>query len=231
MNCQIIHDSIHSRSGWSKEFLFQANGIRLGYGSLAVGGPWREKPTIYEFFVLKPYRSQIFESFESLITSSKATSVETQSNDQLLTVMLHAYAKDVSSESILFHDQQMTSLGVPSAEFRPTRPEEIEQVIQLQLDPEAKWLVLVEGNIAAAGDILFHYNRPYGDIYMRVAEAFRRRGIGSYLVQELKRVCYEGGSIPAARCNPDNLASRKTLLKAGFIPCGHILHGTIEGKL
>jgi hypothetical protein len=43
----------------------------------------------------------------------------------------------------------------------------------------------------------------------------------------LKRICYEGGSVPCARCNPDNVASRKTLQKAGFVPCAHILHGTL----
>ena len=65
---------------------------------------------------------------------------------------------------------------------------------------------------------------------MDVVEAFRRRGLGSFMVQELKRVCYEGGSIPAARCNPANLASRSTLQKAGFVPCGVLLHGTIAGR-
>jgi GNAT superfamily N-acetyltransferase len=70
-------------------------------------------------------------------------------------------------------------------------------------------------------------SRPYGDIYMEVAEPFRSRGLGSFLVQELKRVCYEGGNVPGARCNPRNVASRKTLQKAGFVPCGHILNGSV----
>jgi GNAT superfamily N-acetyltransferase len=63
---------------------------------------------------------------------------------------------------------------------------------------------------------------------MKVAEPFRKRGLGTYLVQELKRVCYERGSVPAARCNPTNIASRKTLQKAGFVPCGHILTGSVS---
>jgi GNAT superfamily N-acetyltransferase len=84
-----------------------------------------------------------------------------------------------------------------------------------------------EGGIAAGGGVLFHYNRPYGDVYMHVLEPFRRRGLGAFLVQELKRACYEGGSLPAARCNPGNLASRKTLQKAGFVPCGHMLVGAL----
>jgi GNAT superfamily N-acetyltransferase len=99
---------------------------------------------------------------------------------------------------------------------------------QQELDSEARWVVSVGGVVAAAGDILFHYNRPFGDIFMKVGEAFRRRGVGTYLVQELKRVCYEGGSVPAARCNPKNIASRQTLQRAGFIPCGHILNGTVS---
>ena len=64
------------------------------------------------------------------------------------------------------------------------------------------------------------------------AEPFRRRGLGAYLVQELKRVAYELGSVPAARCSPKNVASRRTLQKAGFVPYAHILNGVIpEGVI
>jgi hypothetical protein len=48
------------------------------------------------------------------------------------------------------------------------------------------------------------------------------------LIQELKRVCREPGGIPAARCNPDNIASCQTGQKAGFIPCGRLLSGPID---
>src|SRR4029450_6274661 len=90
-----------------------------------------------------------------------------------------------------------------------------------------EWLLEMEGNTGAKGGILFHYNRPYGDIYMEVSEPFRRRGLGSYLVQELKRRCYELGAIPCARCNPQNIASRRTLQRAGFVPFAHILNASI----
>lgn len=49
--------------------------------------------------------------------------------------------------------------------------------------------------------------------------------MGAYFVQELKRIAYDMGGIPAARCNPDNVASRKTLQKAGLVPFAHILVG------
>jgi GNAT superfamily N-acetyltransferase len=71
--------------------------------------------------------------------------------------------------------------------------------------------------------------RAVRDIYMETVEPFRRQGFGSYLVQELKRCAYELESIPCARCNPANIASRKTLQKAGLVPFAHILTGSICG--
>jgi GNAT superfamily N-acetyltransferase len=97
------------------------------------------------------------------------------------------------------------------------------------LDADARWLVACGSEIAAAGGVLHHYNPPYGDVYMKVAAPFRRRGIGAWLVQELKRVCRGGGHVPAARCSVGNVASRRTLQKAGFVPCGHLLTGAIAG--
>jgi GNAT superfamily N-acetyltransferase len=225
MNCQIIHDSVHARQGWTLEYFLRANEAPAGYGSVAVGGPWKETPALYEFYVLPHYRFRLFDFFEVLLGSSGVTRIETQSNDQILTPMLHTFAREVTSGSILYHDKLLTSLAPPEAAFRVATPADALDVPAEQLPSHG--IVEVHGTVAAKGGILFHYNRPYGDIYMEVAEPFRRRGLGSYLVQELKRVCYERGNIPAARCNPQNIASRKTLQKAGFVPCGHILSGSV----
>ena len=227
MACQITHDSIHTRPGWTEEYVLLLEETGVGYGSVAVGGPWTGKPTVYEFYLV-PHQPRLhaFELFQALLAASKAGAIEIQSNDTLSTVMLHAFAENVISESILFHDKVATSHRPPGATFREPVAAEAPDVAESDL----KWCGVVEldGTVAGSGGILFHYNRPYGDIYMDVAEPFRRRGVGSFLVQELKRVCYEGGHVPAARCSPSNLASRRTLQKAGFVPCGHILTGSVR---
>jgi len=226
MGCQIIHDSIHSRTGWTQEYCLFVGNTTVGYGSVAVAGPWMGKPAVYEFYVLPSHRLHAFELFRALLRVSGAVMINVQSNDSLITVMLHTFGRDVTSESVLFHDQLTTALSPAGALYRGATAADISDVAGDQL----KWhgVVEVEGTVAATGGILFHYNRPYGDVYMEVAEPFRRRGIGSFLVQELKRVCYEGGNIPAARCSPGNVASRRTLQKAGFVPCGNILTGSVS---
>ena len=65
---------------------------------------------------------------------------------------------------------------------------------------------------------------------MEVDEPFRRRGYGSYLIQELKRACYEMGRVPAARCDAANAASRATLQKAGLFPCARMLSGVLAPR-
>ena len=63
---------------------------------------------------------------------------------------------------------------------------------------------------------------------MEVVPAHRRRGAGTYLVQELIARCYAAGRVPAARCALENAASRATLVKAGMSPCGFMLAGDVR---
>jgi GNAT superfamily N-acetyltransferase len=232
MNCQIMYDSIHTRDGWMREYALRLGETMVGYGSLAVAGPWKDKPTICEFHVAPPWRDRVFDLFEALLAASGAVAIETQSNGRLLALMIHAFAEGVFSESILFQDSAVTELAAPDGViFRAATPEDAARITAQNLDDGATWLLEMTGQIVATGGALFHYNRPYGDIYMAVAESHRRRGLGSYLVQEIKRVCYENGHVPAARCNVTNLASRRTLLRAGFEPCGHILVGSVRRRV
>jgi GNAT superfamily N-acetyltransferase len=228
MNCQIVHDSLHTRRGWTSSYMLQLDGD-AGFGSIAIAGPWAKKPTIFEFYVLLEYRGRAFDLFETFLEASAARHMEVQSNDTVLAVMLHAYARDIWSEKIVFADRLTTALPANGASLQQmTSDEEIHLAIAERAG-QAEWQLQVEGQPAGNGAILFHYNQPYCDLAMEVAEPFRRRGFGSYLVQELKRAAYQLGSLPCARCSPDNVASRKTLQRAGLVPFAHILNGTIAG--
>jgi GNAT superfamily N-acetyltransferase len=228
MDCQIVHDSLHSREGWTQPYLLTPGGTVAGYGSILVGGPWTGKRTAFEFYVVPEQRSRVFDLFRSFLTTSGATTIQAQTNDALLSVMLHTWGCSITSEKIVFEDK-LTAVHAPvGVTFRRVNRDDAARTVKNLREPDGEWALEVDGAIVATGGILFHYNRPYADIYMEVAEPFRRRGLGSYLVQELKKVCYELGSVPCARCDTTNIASRKTLQKAGFVPCAHILSGTVS---
>lgn len=215
MNRQIVHDSLHGREGWTQSYLVDVQGQTAGYGAIAIGGPWAGTRTMFEFYMAEKQRTLFFEAFQALMQATGADAIETQTNDVIMTAMLHTWAHDIVSEKIIFEDKLTTAYRVPGAVLR-------------KRESEGDWMLLeVGGEVAATGGILYHYNRPYGDIWMEVGESYRMKGYGAYLVQELKRICYEGGSVPCARCNTENVASRKTLQKAGFVPCAHLLHGRL----
>jgi len=228
VNCQVIRDSWHAR-GFTDAYLLRLNERVVGYG-LVGGAPGNPKDAIVEFYVLPPHRAAALPLFRQLAEASSARTIYAQTNDTLLTLMLFDCASTIGSETVLFYDALTTDLAVPDAAFRRITEAEKEVVFTHHSEPVGDWAIEVGGEVVATGGILCHYNPPYGDIHMEVAEQFRRRGYGSYLVQELKRTSYELGRVPAARCHTTNAASRATLQRAGFLPCGRILTGTLTAK-
>jgi GNAT superfamily N-acetyltransferase len=151
-----------------------------------------------------------------------------QSSDALTTTMALTFARDIASERVVFRDYSATTHSVPGATLRcVTSAEDLQTAIAVR-QGGGEWMLDVDGTLAGKGGILFHYNPPYGDIYMEIDERFRRRRLGAYLVQELKRLCYELGGIPAARCDTTNVASQRTLQRAGLLPYAHILVGSFR---
>src|SRR5262245_48910308 len=148
MNCQIVHDSIHRREGWTTSYLLELGGGNVGFGSVALGGPWKDKPTIFEFFVLPEHRARAFELFEAFLAAGGARYFEVQTNDVILAVMLHTYGRDIASEKIVFHDQLITSLPSRGAMVRCATPEaEIRAALE-QRQGGGEWRLEVDGKPA-----------------------------------------------------------------------------------
>jgi GNAT superfamily N-acetyltransferase len=227
MDCQIVHDSWHAR-GFTSSYLLRVDGEVVGYGSVG-GSPGDPKDTLKEFFVRPDARRAALPLFRQLVKTSGARQVAAQTNDLLLSLMLYDCAVDLTSETILFADGATTVYPPPDVELRRIDDAERDRVFAHAVEPVGEWGLERGGEIVATGGILRHYNPPYGDIYMEVAAPHRRQGLGSYLVQELKRICYEASIIPAARCNQANVGSRLTLQRAGLLPCARIVRGRLAG--
>lgn len=223
MNCQIIHDSF-PRRGFSEAYLVRERGEVAGYGLVA----HRHYPdTVHEFFVLPGHQAAALPLFRALLETSRATRIMAQTNDRLLLLLLYDCASGIEGERILFGDALTTHLPSPSGNLLPVGEADRERLRELKLDTDADWMIELDGTPLATGGLLFHYNPPYGDLYLDVHPAYRGRGLGSYLVQELKRIGYAMGKVPAARCSLSNTASRRTLEKAGMLPCGRTLIGDV----
>lgn len=232
MNCPIAHDGWHER-GQTDCYLVTVDGAVAGYGALAHGqsrdtrSQGERRDVVIEFYVLPVYQPSAYFLFRELLAVTGAAWVQAQTNDTLLSLLLYDFACKVSSNTVLFQDRFTTAHHLPNVVFRKARSEDTGRIFSHKQEAVGDWVLEAQNTIVATGGFSLDYNRPYGDLYMEVAKPFRRQGYGSYLVQELKRVTYKRGSIPAARCNVRNTASRNTLQRAGFAPCARILSGRI----
>jgi len=144
----------------------------------------------------------------------------------LLTSLLYNYAQNINADVVLFKDDAVTSLTVSNIIFRRRNKNDV--VFEHKAEPVGDYVLELNKEIVATGGFLLHYNKPFADLYMEVHPQHRRKGFGSYLIQEIKTQCYLAGRVPAARTGIDNIASRATLLKAGFAIAGYILLGSVK---
>ncbi len=227
-NFQIRYNACHER-GWSDSYLLTIDDHAVGYGSIK-GREIQDRDTVFEFFVVPPFREYAGELFRQLLAAARPQFIECQSNDLLLSSMLFGFARTIAADVVLFKDHSVTQLVVPNALVRPRHADDV--VFPHGIEPVGEYVVELDGKIVATGGFMLHYNHPFADLYMEVREDCRRRGIASFLVQELKRECYLAGRVPAARCDIRNVASQAALCKAGLSACGFMLTGEIDqGRL
>jgi GNAT superfamily N-acetyltransferase len=225
-NFQIRYNASHER-GSTDSYLLIVNDLKVGYCSTR-GQKSKDRDTVFEYFVVPPFRKMASEFFDRLLAASGAEYIECQSNDLLLSSMLYEFSPAISANVVLFEDHAVTDYVLPGALFRSKRSDD--QVFEHKTEPVGDYVVERNGEVVATGGFLLHYNKPFADLYMEVREDCRRRGSGSFLLQEVKKQCYLAGRVPAARCDILNVASRATLIKAGLRVCGFMLIGKVESK-
>ena len=214
--CQIVRDSILGR-GMADPFAVLHGDRVVGYA-----GIWnRYTPgRLMEFFVVPEVGSEARSIFGEVLRVSGATEAEAQTNLAPQYELVRAHLAMEETENLLFGDGEAFPLERDDLRVRAREPDDV--------GPAGEWVVESDGVVVGAGGLTTHYNPTYVDIYMAVEEQARGRGVGSFLVQELRRIARGGGSIPAARCDPSNRASRRTLLRGGLREVGRIVAGPID---
>lgn len=219
---QFTYDKCHYY-GWADTYAFFLEDAKIGYGAVWGKDKREDRDSIMEFFLIKPFRHHADLFFKEFIAVSNVKFIECQSNDHLLTDMLYRYAENVIAEAILFEDHHQTTHSIAGVSLHR------HQAATGNPNDVGGYYLEQQGIPVASGGFMLNYNIPYADIYMEVKEEFRNNGFGTLIVQELKKEIYLLGRVPAARCNVQNLASKGSILKAGFNICGYRLVGKLKG--
>lgn len=233
------------RQGRTHIYGMRSGGGLIGYGILH--GEGDDRSTVVEFFLLPQYRRHAAPLFDRFAMATEATGVQARTNDTGMVLLLYEKTRNIVPGNYYFHDTENTHHPVPGTRYRVITPGDLDVLAPIMTTSEGwpfdvpdrealvAWIASGEGRlledeegIAGIGAILQGYNPPFANVGMTVMKRARCRGYGTYLIEELKRETYAMGKIPRADCAPWNLASRATLLRAGFLVNARALRGTFE---
>ena len=224
-NFQIRYNSRHER-GLTDSYIVMYDKEKIGYGSVAGYENSDDRDTVFEFYIIPSFRYLSSAAFLKLLHSSKALFIECQSNDFLLTALLYEYGQKIHANTILLEESSTSDIKIDKILFRKRSENDV--IFEHKAEPVGDYVLELNNEVVATGGFFLHYNMPFADLYMEVKEDCRRKGLGSFLIQELKKQCYLTGRVPAARTGMENVASKATLIKAGLKIAGFLLLGEIK---
>ncbi len=224
LNCQIRYDSCHER-GWSDSYMIKHRGKPIGYASVKGRDELSARDSIFEFYLLRDWRIKSNIIFQQLIVDTGVPYLECQTNDPLTSQMVFELGKKLTATTILFADDHESQISLANAVVRIRDASDL--IFEKNKDAGA-YVLEIQGEVVASGGFLLHYNYPFADLYMETRHDRRNKGYASFLLQELKKHCYQSDRVPAARCRLNNLASKTALQKAGMRVCGYMLQAEVK---
>lgn len=216
-----------------KKYLIKIKETDIGYCIV------NSEDIILEFYLIDNYIPICEDIFKLVLTKLSISKAFCKSFDSVFLKCCITYHKSLKLEGILFRDmiEKDVEKPHPNLKFRIGESEDFSQIslfkegffenngeLKVYLDNKRLFCFLINDEIIGCG--IFSRiikNRPDFDIGMVVHPKYRRKGFGTYIINHLKNFCLENNWRPICGCGIENIGSRHTLEKAGFVSKHNLL--------
>ena len=197
---------------------------------------------VVEFFLAPDVLAALQVAFAAVLDHAQAARALCKTFDTLLLTAAASRPARTSTTGYLFREVRDPSFTPdPDIVTRLASPTDVDAVwsihdgffddvdeVRQYLDTQSLFLYHAAGEELLGCGILTRVvpGETAVDVGMVVAPARRRRGLGSYIVADLKDRCLRAGDRPIAGCDAANLASRRALENAGFTTSHSLLDFT-----
>src|SRR5687768_12894054 len=117
-NFQIRYNACHERN-WSDSWVITLEDRIIGYGSVKGKDNLNDRDAVFEFYIIPTCRRHARDIFRTLLATSRAKYIECQSNDILLSSMLHEFSSRIYADTVLLKEHTTTELERSDVFFRP----------------------------------------------------------------------------------------------------------------
>ena len=205
---------------------------------------------LLRFHLWENYQDQAQEIFRGMISTYGIQHAIASTIEPLYFSLCLDFQRSIALHSYLFRDNQRRELssGLSKSIFRKAQERELDDMVRFyqaktegsgewieaflnaRLNREEVFVLYDQQTLVAAGECIPSQKQPpYADLGMVVARSYRGRGLGSFLLTQLKKHCYEAGWKPICSCEASNRASKKAIEKAGFISEQRMVKITFSG--
>lgn len=193
---------------------------------------------LLRFHLWENYQARAQEIFRWLVSTYGIQHAITSTIEPLYFSLCLDVQRSIALHSYLFRDNQRIELssGLSKSVFRKAEKRELDDIarfyrantegsgewietfLNARLNREELFVLYDQQTLVAAGESIPSQKQPpYADLGMVVARSYRGRGLGSFMLTQLKKHCYEAGWKPICSCEASNRASKKAIEKAGFM--------------
>ena len=193
---------------------------------------------LLRFHLLENYQARAQEIFHWVISTYGIQHAITSTIESLYFSLCIDIQKSIALHSYLFRDNKRIELSFSLSDsiFRKAEERELDDIVHFyraNTEGSGEWIegfvhkrlnceeLFVLHNrqiLVAAGECIPSQKQiPYADLGIVVAQSYRGRGLGSSMLTQLKKHCYETGWKPICSCAANNQSSKKAIEKAGFI--------------
>ena len=146
LNAQCRYDAAHWRKG-TNHYMVQHDGRAVGYG--AVKDMHESRGTMFELYLVPQHRDEAPVLLREAIGVSGAEALECQSNDRFYTSLVRQFAREPTSDTILFAAGPSNGLPSPGAVVR--RRHRRDRVFEHTVEPVGNFVVDVGGDVVGTG--------------------------------------------------------------------------------
>lgn len=192
-----------------------------------------EERQLIEFYLIDAILNRKEEIFGRVLKEFQIKSAFCKSFDDVLMCCCHAFCQSCEVEGYLFRFYN-NEIAVPLQDgitVRKAKEMDIPMLLTHDSDlyesPEelnytvSNRMILMyekDGILLGCGYLIrILPDKEFFDVGMWVNPAFRNQGYATMIISHLKDTCLKAGYTPVAGCAADNVASRRTLERCGFI--------------
>lgn len=212
----------------AKSYLILKDTTTIGY--VVIG---KEEPAsvLYEFYLVSNDKNNYLHLLNLCLSTFSLGFVFCLSYNKLLLESLKTFSPKKETQGLVFTERRQvnlpetnlnmalaTPLQIPNLLLHKDDLYETEGELRFMVNNHMLYLCHENEQFVGCGYVIpITEKSPYRDIGMWVPTVLREEGYGTKIIASCLSLCEEKHIIPVAACDSNNLASRRTLEKNGFV--------------